>query len=100
MAAVTLDNGASGRSNTRPQIGALLRNGASDGRALHLPLGIDNNTCTARLVSVDESREELQEQVTVECISTCVIFEIKEKTIPSPEAFALPNNNARHNLQK
>ena len=29
---------------------------------------------------------------------TRVVFEVKEETIPSPEALALPNNNTGHNL--
>lgn len=38
-----LDNGTGCGGNTRPQVGALFCDGASDGRALHFALYVDNN---------------------------------------------------------
>lgn len=39
-----LDDGTGAGGNTGPQISALLSDGASDGRSLHLTLGVDNDT--------------------------------------------------------
>ena len=39
-----LHDGASVVGDTRPQVGALLAHGARDGGALHLALGVDDNT--------------------------------------------------------
>jgi len=47
-----LNNGVSSAGNTGPQISALLGNGASDGGALHLALGVDNDTSIVLKVDV------------------------------------------------
>ena len=39
-----LDDSASGRSDTRPKVGALLGNGAGDGGTLDFTLGVDDDT--------------------------------------------------------
>lgn len=40
---IVLVDGASGRGDSRPEIGALLADGASDGGALHFTFGVDND---------------------------------------------------------
>merc|ERR1711934_208334 len=39
------NDGTGMTSNFRPEIGALLGDGASDGGASHLSLGVNDNTC-------------------------------------------------------
>lgn len=48
----SLHNSAGRAGNTGPQIGALLGDGSSDGRALHLTLGIHNHASV--VLEVDE----------------------------------------------
>jgi len=62
-----LGNGGCVRRNTGPEISAFLRDGSSDGRALHFSLVVDNNTG--------------------------VIFEVQEGTVSSSESLGLSDND-------
>jgi hypothetical protein len=69
---MSLDHCASVRRNTWPQVRAFFRDGTSDGRALHLTLGIYDNTG--------------------------IILKVEEKTVTSTPSFALADNDGRHRL--
>ncbi len=66
-----LHNSAGRAGNTGPQIGALLSNGASDGRALHFALGVHDHAS--------------------------VILEINKHTILPPEGLPLPDDDGGGN---
>mgnify|MGYP006950437575 CR=1 FL=1 len=58
--------------DTGPKLGAFLGNGASDTGALHLTLGVDDDTC--------------------------VVLEVKEVTFTSSNGLALSDDDSRHDL--
>jgi len=64
------DTGVGG--DTGPQLSSLLGDGASDGRSLHLTLGVDDDTG--------------------------VILEVEEDTVTSPPGLALADNDGGHDL--
>lgn len=43
-----LDDSSSVGSDTGPEVGTLLGNGSSDGRSLHLSLGVNNDTAACK----------------------------------------------------
>jgi hypothetical protein len=69
---VILNNNTRVGGNSGPEIGALLTNGTSDGRTLHLTLGVDNDTG--------------------------VVFKVKVDTVSASPGLGLADNNSRHDL--
>lgn len=65
-------NAASIRSNSGPQVGTFLSNWASNSRALHFALVVDDNAC--------------------------IVFKVDEGTILPAEWLALSDDNCRHDL--
>ena len=65
-------DGARGAGNTREHVGALLRDRAGDGGALHLTLRVDNHTR--------------------------VVLKVDEGSVLSPPRLALPDQHTRHDL--
>merc|ERR1719352_903975 len=72
ISTLRLANGRSCRSNLRPQLGALLGNRASDRRALHLALVVDNDTG--------------------------VVLKVHKDAINAPPGLLLPNHNSFQHL--
>ena len=68
--AARLDDGTGVGGNSWPDVGALLGNGASDGRTLHLTLGVDNDTG--------------------------VVLEVEEDTVTTPPGLALADDDSGH----
>ena len=66
------DDGASVGGDSRPELGALLGNGASDGGSLHLALGVDDHAS--------------------------VVFEVEVMTFASAESLALSDEDGGHDL--
>jgi len=69
---ISLNDGAGVRGNTRPQVSALLSDGAGDGRSLHLTLGVDNDSG--------------------------VVLKVQDDTLPAAPRLALADHNRGHNL--
>ena len=69
---VSAEKTGAGRATYRPQLGGLLCDGTSDGRALHLTLGVDDDTG--------------------------VILKVEEDTVTSPPGLALADNDGGHDL--
>jgi hypothetical protein len=70
--AVSAEKTCAGRATYRPQLGGLLCDGTSDGRALHLTLGVDDDTG--------------------------VVLEVEENTVGPPPGLALADNDGGHDL--
>ena len=68
-----LGNGRSVGGNTGPEVGAFLRDGAGDGRALHFSLVVDDDTG--------------------------VVLEVEEGTVSSSERLRLSDNNGGVHLK-
>ena len=65
---------------------AFFRDGASDGRALHLTLGIYDDTSIILPIC----------QVSVWSLVGCTHLKVEEKTVTSAPSFALADNDGRH----
>lgn len=69
---MNLDDGRRGAGDTGPELGALLRDRAGDGRTLHLPLQVDNDAC--------------------------VVLKAEEDAVLAPVELALADDDGRHDL--
>jgi hypothetical protein len=67
LSTTRLEDGGGSGGNTGPEIGGLLGDGASDGRALHLTLGVDDDTG--------------------------VVLEVEENTVPPAPRLSLPDDD-------
>jgi hypothetical protein len=75
-------------TDSGPEISALLGDGASDGRSLHLSLGVDDNTCEGSTMSTTargRGREGSRR--------TGVVLEVEEDTVTTAPRLALTDDD-------
>jgi hypothetical protein len=86
-------NRSRSRETYRPKLSGLLTDGASDGRALHLTLGVDNLRTTNQYpvrFPICSSSEFTHH--------TGVVLEVEEDAVGSPPRLALADDDSRHDL--
>jgi len=116
-----LHDGASVGGNARPQVGALLANGARDGGTLHLALGVDDDTsvvcarqqstntaCEPRAASAYTSPQQRRPKAThasraatmPQATTTELTLEVEENAVLPAPRLALANHHGGGHCKK